>query len=82
MSAPEVTGKGIPFEQWGAVDQAYMRRMALDSEVWPLRNRVMFAALGWSNLIGHAELDPAGLCHALQTANPEPASYTSPAAAR
>lgn len=67
----DVTGKGISFDEWGGVDQYAARRMALDSEIKPLRIRVMFAAIGWSNLIGHAEFDPAGLCHALQTADPK-----------
>ncbi len=70
--------KGITFDEWGTVDQLAVRRMALDSDIKPLRDRVMFAALGWSNLIGHAEFDPAGLCHALQTANPRTGELSIP----
>ncbi|MER6973569.1 hypothetical protein ABT304_21070 [Nocardioides sp. NPDC000445] len=44
--------------------------MARDPELKPLKFRVMFAAEGWANLIGHAEFAPGGLGLVLQSANP------------
>jgi hypothetical protein len=62
--------RGIPFEEWGAVDQHQARRLARDPEVAPLYLRVALAAMGWSNLIGHAEFAQGGLAMVLQSADP------------
>jgi hypothetical protein len=69
---------GISFEEFGSVDQHFARGMARDSEITPMRLRVMFAALGWSNLIGHAEFDPAGLCQVLMKQDPRTGELSIP----
>lgn len=69
---------GVSFEAWCAVDQHVARGMARDSDITPMRIRVMFAALGWANLIGHAEFDPAGLCHLLMKADPKTGALSIP----
>lgn len=46
---------GIPFENWGAIDQNEAQRMARDPDVSPLTLRLFFAALGRANRTGHAE---------------------------
>lgn len=65
-----MVARGVPFDEWGAVDQHSARRLARDPEVKPLYLRVVFAAVGWSNLIGHAEFAIGGLALVLQSANP------------
>ncbi len=60
------------------MDQHSARRMARDPEVKPLHFRVMFAAVGWSNLIGHAEFAPGGLGMVLQSANPRTGEMSMP----
>lgn len=69
---------GISFDEWGGVDQHEARRMARDPEVKPLYMRVMFAAVGWSNLIGHAEFAVGGLAMILQSANPRTGEISIP----
>ena len=61
----------IPFEEWHATNQVESRRLARDPEVKPLHLRVMFAAEGWANLIGHAEFAQGGLALVLQVSNPQ-----------
>lgn len=60
----------ISFDQWVGVDQHGAKHLARDPEVKPLLMRVMFAGMGWSNLIGHAEFAQGGLAMILQSANP------------
>lgn len=60
----------IPFEDWFARNQQEARRLARDPDVKPLYVRVMFAAEGWANLIGHAEFAVGGLALILQSSNP------------
>ncbi|TYL55753.1 hypothetical protein FXB39_00655 [Nocardioides sp. BGMRC 2183] len=62
---------GISFDEWIGVDQHGARQLARDPEVGPVYLRVMFAAIGWSNLIGHAEFAPGGLAMVLQTSDPK-----------
>lgn len=69
---------GISFEEWVGVNQAMARGMSRDPEVTPMRLRVMFAALGWANLIGHAEFDPAGLCQLLMRQDPKTGELSIP----
>lgn len=52
--------------------------MARDPEIKPLYLRVMFAAMGWSNLIGHAEFAAGGLAMVLQSANPKTGELSIP----
>lgn len=61
----------IPFDEWHATNQLETRRLARDPDVVPLHIRVMFAAEGWANLIGHAEFAAGGLAMVLQTSNPQ-----------
>lgn len=70
--------KGIHFDEWGGVDQLAARRLARDPEVKPLYLRLMFAAVGWSNLIGHAEFAPGGLAMVLQSADPRTGEMSMP----
>lgn len=72
----------IPFEEWCASDQHRLRQMARDPELKPLHYRVMFAAEGWANLIGHAEFAPGGLALVLQTANPRTGELSIPSMSR
>ena len=69
---------GITFEEWGSVDQHAARRLARDPDVKPLAMRVMFAAVGWSNLIGHAEFASGGLALVLQNADPKTGEISIP----
>lgn len=69
---------GINFEQWGAVDQLEARRMARDPDLKPMAYRVMFAAIGWANLIGHAEFAGGGLAVVLQKSNPRTGEMSIP----
>ncbi len=69
---------GIPFDEWGGVDQLEARRMARGPETGPMSLRIMFAAIGWSNLIGHAEFAPGGLAMVLQTSDPQRGGLTIP----
>lgn len=69
---------GIAFDEWGSVDQHYARLLARDPDVKPLTMRVMFAAMGWSNLIGHAEFAAGGLALVLQSANPRTGEISIP----
>jgi hypothetical protein len=73
-----MTARGIAFEEWGAVDQHTARRFARDPEIKPLYLRVMFAGLGWSNLIGHAEFAMGGLAMVLQSADPTTGEISIP----
>lgn len=68
----------IPFDEWGAIDQHAAQRMARDPELKPLHYRVMFAALGWANLIGHAEFAPGGLAMVLQSNDPRTGEMSMP----
>ena len=61
----------IPFEEFYASNQQEARRLARDPDVKPLYIRVMFAAQGWANLIGHAEFALGGLAGVLQSSNPK-----------
>lgn len=70
----------IPFEEWVAVDQVAARRMARDPEVKPLWLRVMFAAMGWSNAIGHTNFAHGGLAFVLQDNDPEKGDLNIPRA--
>lgn len=70
--------EGISFDQWGSVDQHYARLLARDPDVKPLALRVMFAALGWSNLIGHAEFAQGGLAMVLQSSDPRTGELSIP----
>lgn len=72
----------IPFEAWIAVDQTNARRMARDPEIKPLWLRVMFAAIGWSNLIGHANFAPGGLAVVLQSNDPKEGGLSVPSASQ
>lgn len=56
----------IPFDNWGGVDQDALRRLALDPMTRPLVYRLMFAAMGWSNKIGHAEFGRGELVRHMQ----------------
>ncbi len=50
-----------------------------DPDTGPLFVRVMFAALGWSNLIGHAEFPaPGGLAILLQSSDPRTGELSIP----
>lgn len=69
---------GISFEEWGGVDQHKARLLARDPDVKPLAVRVMFASIGWSNLIGHAEFAASGLAIVLQTSNPRTGEIAIP----
>lgn len=69
---------GISFDDWGAIDQHAAQRMARDPELKPLHYRVMFAALGWANLIGHAEFAPGGLAMVLQSNDPRTGEMSMP----
>jgi len=69
---------GISFEEWGGVDQQQARHMARDPDVKPLYLRVMFAAIGWSNLIGHAEFAASGLALVLQSSDPRTGEISIP----
>lgn len=69
---------GITFEEWIGVNQAMARGMARDPEITPMKLRVMFAAIGWANLIGHAEFDPAGLCQLLMKQDPKTGELSIP----
>lgn len=69
---------GISFDEWGSVDQHYARLLARDPDVKPLAMRVMFAALGWSNLIGHAEFAAGGLAMVLQSSDPRTGELSIP----
>ncbi len=69
---------GIPFEEWVGVDQHAARLRAGDSSVKPLAVRVMFAAIGWSNLIGHAEFAAQGLANILLSSNPRTGELSIP----
>jgi hypothetical protein len=75
MSAP---GNKIPFEQFVSIDQHYARLLARDPDVKPLYLRVMFAAIGWSNLIGHAEFAAGGLATILQSSDPRTGELSIP----
>lgn len=55
----------IPFDNWGGIDQDAVQRMALDPSTKPLTYRVMFVAIGWANLSGHAEMAPGELARRL-----------------
>lgn len=61
----------VSFTEWGSVDQVHARQMARDPDVKPLWLRVMFASMGWSNLIGHAEFARSGLAVVLQSNDPQ-----------
>lgn len=69
---------GISFDEWGAVDQHHARLMARDPDVKPLYLRVMFAGIGWANLIGHAEFAPGGLALILQSSDPKTGEVSIP----
>lgn len=69
---------GFTFDQFGAVDQHYAKLLARDPDVKPLAIRVMFAALGWSNLIGHAEFAQSGLAVVLQSSDPRTGELSIP----
>lgn len=56
----------IPFDNWGGIDQDAMRRLALDPTTQPMIYRIMFAALAWANVSGHAEMEPGELARHLQ----------------
>ena len=73
-----MVSRGIAFDEWGAVDQHTARRFARDPEVKPLYLRVMFAGMGWSNLIGHAEFAMGGLAMVLQSADPTTGEMSMP----
>ncbi|GAA1977567.1 hypothetical protein GCM10009798_43490 [Nocardioides panacihumi] len=60
----------IPFEEFYASNQLEAQRLARDPNVKPLYVRVMFAAQGWANLIGHAEFALGGLAGVLTSSNP------------
>ncbi len=49
----------MKFEEFSGLDQAHWQHKALNPYLKPLWLRVMFAAGGWSNLIGHAEFTPS-----------------------
>lgn len=68
----------ITFTEWGGVDQHALRRMARDPEVKPLHFRIQYAAMGWSNLIGHAEFAPGGLAMILQSSDPRTGEMSMP----
>lgn len=68
----------IPFEEWAAINQVEARRLARDPEIKPLWHRVEYAAIGWSNRIGHAEFAPGGLAVVLQTSNPKTGALSIP----
>lgn len=70
--------RGIHFEEWGAIDQHTARRFARDPEIKPLYLRVMFAGIGWSNLVGHAEFAMGGLAMVLQSADPTTGEISIP----
>ena len=69
---------GFSFEAYGAVDQLAARRLARDPDTGPLLLRVMFAAIGWSNLIGHAEFASGGLAMVLQSSDPQTGEMSMP----
>ena len=53
-----MTEGGIDFgsgQPWGAINQTEYKRMAQEGR-HPLAYRVSYAAMGWANRIGHAEL--------------------------
>lgn len=56
-----MTGQRITFDDFAVLDLDVARRNARDPNVKPLWRRVTFAALGWANLIGHAEFNAHGL---------------------
>ena len=55
------------FERFGAVDQDAAQALAKSFDVTPLHLRIMFASMGWSNLIGHAEFADKALARILRT---------------
>jgi hypothetical protein len=73
-----MSAAGIPFDEWGGVDQLEARRMARDFETGSMSLRIMFAAIGWSNLIGHAEFASGGLPTVLQTSDPQKGGLSIP----
>lgn len=70
----------ISYEAWVAVDQTFARRMAHDPEVRPIKLRIMFAAIGWANLIGHANFAPGGLAFLLAKIDPTTGALAIPSA--
>jgi len=72
----------IPFEEWAAINQVEARRRARDPELKPLHYRVEYAAMGWANLIGHAEFAPGALAWILQSHNPKTGELSVPSASR
>lgn len=68
----------IAFEEWAAINQAEARRRARDPEMKPLRYRIEYAAMGWANLIGHAEFAPGALAVILQSHNPQTGALSIP----
>lgn len=59
-------GPGAP---WGAISQLDCRAKARNPHVKPLALRVYFAALGWSNQLGHAEFAEGALASILAGEN-------------
>jgi len=78
MGGRGVSTNKIPFEQFVNIDQHFARLLARDPEVKPLYLRVMFAAMGYANLIGHAEFAAGGLGLVLQSSDPKTGELSIP----
>src|SRR4051794_14047638 len=61
---------GIPFENWGAVNQDEAQRLARNADLAPLALRLFFAAVGWANRTGHAEFASGDLADILGSHSP------------
>lgn len=72
----------IEFDEWAAINQREAQRRARDAQLKPLHYRVEYAAMGWANLIGHAEFAPGALAVILQSHDPRTGAWSIPSASR
>lgn len=63
-------GSGIPFgARWGALNQPHAQHLATQPTTGPLYLRLHFAALGWANVVGHAEFPSGHLAQLVRRAD-------------
>lgn len=74
--------RGVDYDEWVALDQAAARRLARDPDVRPMWLRIMFAAIGWANLIGHTNFAHGGLALVLQSSDPKTGELHIPSASQ
>lgn len=77
-----MVSRAVNYEAWVAIDQTAAKRMARDPEIAPLWLRIMFAAIGWSNLIGHTNFAHGGLALVLQSSDPKTGELKIPSASQ